>query len=86
MSNEHYLEGVRSARAFYYSGHYGGLDQNIRAEDAIKLFLPPVEEALIQYTAPMPKPRKDWIKGFKEEQASILVELENGTGSGVPIT
>ena len=84
MSNEHYLEGVRCARAFYYSGHYGGLDQNIRAEDAIKLFLPPVNEAMNLFQTPMPKPRKDWIKGFKEEQAAILAELENDTGPGIP--
>ena len=37
--NEHYLEGVRSARAYYYSSHYAGFDRNLRAEDAIKLFL-----------------------------------------------
>ena len=84
MNNEHYLEGVRAARAFYYSKHYGGLDRNLRAEDAIKLFLPPVVEYMTQVSSPLPKPRKDWIKGYKEEQAAILVELENDTGPGVP--
>lgn len=73
--NEHYLEGVRSAQAFYHSGHYGGLDRNLRAEDAIKLFLPPVAEMLTQISMPLPKPRKDWIKGFKEEQTAILAEM-----------
>jgi len=72
--NDHYLDGVRSAQAFYHSKHYCGFDQNIRAEDAIKLFLPPVVEYLTQVTSPLPKPRKDWIKGFKEEQAAILAE------------
>ena len=86
MSNEHYLEGVRAAQSFYRSRYYGGFDRNIKAEDAIKFFWPPVEESLIQYTAPIPKPRKDWIKGFKEEQAAILAELENDTNPGVPIS
>lgn len=72
MSNEHYLEGVRAAQTFYGSKYYGGFDQNIKAEDAIKIFLPPVVEYLTQVSSPLPKPRKDWIKGFKEEQISIL--------------
>ena len=74
MSNEHYLEGVRAAQAFYKSKYYGGFDRNIRAEDAIKLFLPPVVEYLTQVSSPLPKSRKDWIRGFKEEQAAILAE------------
>ena len=74
MSNENYLEGVRAAQSYYRSQGFGGFSRNVRAEDAIKLFLPPVTEALVQYVAPMPKPRKDWIKGFKEEQANILID------------
>ena len=74
--NEHYLAGVRAAQSYYGSQGFGGFTRNVKAEDAIKLFLPPVVEALVQYVAPMPKPRKDWIKGFKEEQAAILAENE----------
>ena len=74
MSNEHYLEGVRAAQCYYKGQAFGGFTRNVLAEDAIKLFLPPIAEALVQYVAPMPKPRKDWIKGFKEEQAAILAE------------
>jgi len=84
--NEHYLEGVRSAQVFYHSKYYSGLDRNLRAEDAIKLFLPPVVEFLVQTESPLPKPRKDWLKGYKEEQASILAELKNNPGPNVPIT
>ena len=74
MSNEHYLEGVRAAQSYYNGQGYQGYTRNVRAEDAIKLFLPPVVEALVQYVTPMPEPRKDWMKGFKEEQAAILAE------------
>lgn len=73
--NEDYLDGVRAAQAFYKSKYYSGFDQNIRAEDAIKLFLPPVVEYLTQVTSPLPKPRKDWISGFKWEQTIILAKL-----------
>ncbi len=73
--NEHYLIGVRSAYAYYYSSHYAGFDRNIRAEDAIKLFLPPLAEILMQISIPLPKPRKDWIKGFKKKQAVILAKM-----------
>ena len=73
--NENYLAGVRAAQA-YYIAHGYGLIKNVRAEDAIKLFLPPVQEYLTQVTSPLPKPRKDWIKGFKEEQTNILTEME----------
>jgi len=74
MSNEHYLEGVRAAQSYYRSQGYAAFTRDVRAEDAIKLFLPPVEEMLTQISMPMPKPRRDWIKGFKEEQACIISE------------
>ena len=75
MSNEHYLQGVRDAQCYYRSQGFGGFTRNVRAEDAIKLFLPPVKEMMTQISTPLPKPRKDWIRGFKEEQSSILAEL-----------
>ena len=76
MSNEHYLEGVRAAQIYYNSQGFAGYTRNIRPEDAIKLFLPPVNEMLTQISTPLPKPRKDWIKGFKEEQFNILQEIK----------
>ena len=75
MSNEHYFDGIRAAQN-YHKYHGYGYIKNIRAEDAIKLFLPPVNEMLTQISTPLPKPRKDWIKGFKEEQFNILQEIK----------
>ena len=72
MSNSDYLEGVRAARSYYYSQGFAGFTRTVRAEDAIRLFLPPVNEMLTQISSPLPKPRRDWIKGFKEEQINIL--------------
>ena len=76
MSNEDYLQGVRDCQNYYHGQGFAGYTRNVRAEDAIKLFLPPVQEYLTQVSSPLPKPRRDWIKGFKEEQAAILSERE----------
>ena len=76
MSNEHYFEGVRACQSYYNSQGFAGLSRYVRAEEAIKLFMPPVNEQLIQVSTPLPKPRRDWIKGFKEEQANIIADLE----------
>lgn len=74
MSDKDYLQGVRAAQVYYHSQGYRGYTRTVRAEDAIKLFLPPVNEMMTQIQTPLPKPRKDWIKGFKEEQTAILAE------------
>ena len=76
MSDEDYLAGVRAAQNYYHSQGFSSYTRNVRAEDAIKLYLPPVKEMLTQISSPLPKPRKDWIKGFKEEQANILAEIQ----------
>lgn len=81
-NNSDYLEGVRAAQS-YYKSHGYGYCRNIRAEDAIKIYLPAVTEAMIQVSTPLPKPRRDWIKGFKEEQAAIL--LENDPTLAIPV-
>jgi len=72
MSDIDYLEGARACQVFYKSKQFAGFTRPIHAEDAAKLFLPPITEYLTQVTSPLPKPRKDWIKGFREEQINIL--------------
>ena len=79
MSDSDYLEGVRAAQCYYRSQGFSGFTRNVRAEDAIKLFLPPVVEMMTQISTPLPKPRKDWIKGFKEEQTNIMADDEKGS-------
>ena len=74
-TNEDYLNGVRAAQNYYNSKMFAGFVRDVQAKDAIRLFLPPVVEYLTQVASPLPKPRKDWIKGFKEEQAAILADL-----------
>lgn len=70
MSN-YYMQGVRAAQS-YHSAHGYGFERNVRGEDVIKMYLPPVEEYMTQMASPMPKPRRDWIRGFEEEQAAIF--------------
>ena len=74
MADKDYKDGANAAISFYKS-RCNGFSFNIRAEDAIKMYLPPVVEYLTQVSSPLPKPRKDWIKGFKEEQVNILAEI-----------
>jgi hypothetical protein len=72
--NEQELEGARAAQAYYTSPGFAGYPRYIRAEDAARLFLPPLLEQSVQMSTPLPKPRCDWLQGFKEEQANILAE------------
>ncbi|MCK5236048.1 MAG: hypothetical protein KAR06_03600 [Deltaproteobacteria bacterium] len=74
MNNEDYLEGVRAAQSYYRSQGFSGFTRDVRAEDAIKLFLPPAVEQMTQISMPLPKPRQDWLRGFKEEQVNIRKE------------
>ncbi len=73
MTEEHY-EGAKAADYYYNSQGFSALTRDVMAEDAVKLFLPPLVESLTQVAAPMPKNRKDWIKGFKQRQLKILEE------------
>jgi len=76
-NNKDYMEGVRAAQSYFNGQGYAGYTRNIRAEDAIKLFLPPVVEMMTQISMPLPKPRKDWLRGFNEEKAAIIALREN---------
>lgn len=73
MSNEDYLNGVRAAQSYYKANCYG-YSKHARAEDVMRLHWPPVDEQMVQFSTPLPRPRQDWIRGFKEEQAAILAE------------
>ena len=74
VNNKDYLDGVRCCQSYYNGQAFSGYTRNIKAEDAIRLYKPPVVEYLTQVSSPLPKPRKDWIRGFEEEQANILAE------------
>jgi len=69
------MKGVRAAQDYYHAHGYG-LAKNVRPEDVIKLYLPPVNEMMLQISTPMPQPRVDWMRGFKEEQANILMDID----------
>lgn len=72
MSDENYAKGKQAAISYYSSQGFYGFTRNIRPEDAIKLYLKPVNEMNLQMPTPLPKSRADWIRGFREQQAEIL--------------
>ncbi len=77
MTTENYYEMGREAAKMYYSNTsqaFKGYTQNVRAEDAIKLFLASPPESLIMVATPLPKSRQKWIAGFKKEQTIILAQ------------
>ena len=66
--SDNYEKGKQDAIAYYSSQAFGGYTRNITPENAIKLFMEPVDEMNVQMPMPLPKPRQDWIRGFREQQ------------------
>jgi len=69
-------QGRECCKGYYTSQAYAGLTRNITAELAIRMYLPPIEESLVQVAMPMPKDRQKWLAGFKKEQLEYLKSKE----------
>lgn len=71
--SEHYEAGRQAHHEYYNSQAYSGLSRGISASDAIKLFFPNVEESMMQVSSPLPKKRREWIKGWEdvEQEAGL---------------
>ena len=69
-----YEKGKQAAESYYSSQAFGGYTRNISPENAIKLYLEPVNEMNVQMPTPLPKSRQDWIRGFREQQLVILAQ------------
>lgn len=67
-------QGIEAARNYYSSQAFAGGTDYIAPEVAIKLYLPPENEDLLQVARPMSKQRQKWIAGFRKEQLSILAK------------
>lgn len=74
LSNEE--QGMHDCEVFYKGKTFGGFVRDVKAEDAMRLFWPPVKEMMTQISMPYPKDRKEWLAGFKKKQAEILVQDE----------
>lgn len=74
--SDYFKEGQRAATYYYRVYYPAGYIRDANPELVIKLFLPPVEEQLMQISTPLPKNRKKWISGFKKEQITILANME----------
>ena len=70
----YFEQGQSDCRAYYTSQAYAGLTRNIKAEQAMKLFWPNVEEAQVMISMPLPKSRQKWIAGFKKEQIELAAK------------
>ena len=73
---DHYKEGMKAAIQLYGSKHYQYISKPVRPEDAMKVFLPPIPQTLMQIPTPVPADREQWLRGFREEQETILEELK----------
>ena len=62
----HYEQGQHDAIAYYSSPSFAQFTRDVKAEDAIKLFLPVPRESLSQMATPYPKPIQDWLDGFQQ--------------------
>ena len=76
MSAEDFVAGRRARRAFVTSVLYAAYDNALPPEEAMKLFLPPVSESLVQIARPLPQDRQDWIRGWEEERAEAEAVAE----------
>lgn len=74
MVMDYFEQGRQDARAYFESRSYSGLSEFIQAEEAIKLFWPPVEESMMLVSMPFPKPRQKWLAGFRQERVTIRAE------------
>ena len=82
MTLTDYEQGQADCKKYYEGQAYQSLTRYVRAEDAMRLFWPPVNEMLVQYVAPLPQERKDWIAGFKDAQTHYLEKIDSRRFSG----
>ncbi len=69
-----YEEGRRDRNRFLFSQGFASLSRNITATDAMRLFLPPVKNDMVQMSRPLPKPFQDWVDGWNDCKAEEGIE------------
>lgn len=62
----HYQAGRDAYHAWAFSPACAQFDINAPAAVAAPFFLPPVEEANLQMSRPLPPDRLDWLRGFED--------------------
>jgi len=65
--SDSYEQGRQDRRAFTTSNLYAQFDPDISARDAMRLFMPPVPEDLMQVQRPLPPRWANWCKGWEDE-------------------
>ena len=69
------ITGKQAFEAVSTSTNYPPYMVGRRAEDMIKLFLPPVEEFMMSMATPLPKDRVEWMKDYTGAQTIYINEL-----------
>lgn len=67
-----YEEGRKARKGYVVSQHYAGLSNNITPDTAMKIFLPPIINDKMEIQRPLPKDRKEWVRGWNDEVAEEL--------------
>lgn len=57
-------QGQRDRIAWDTSPQFAQFSRATAVRDIMRLFLPPVPEDAMQVSCPLPKPYRDWIRGF----------------------
>ena len=73
--SKYFKQGIIDCKGYYNDPGFAGLVRGIRPEDAIKLFFPPAEEAMMMISRPLDKDRVDWIAGWKQQFNDMLIKL-----------
>jgi len=59
-------QGKQDRQAWDNSPQYAQFDRATPVRDIMRLFLPPVPEDTMQVARPLPKPYREWLRGFNE--------------------
>ena len=71
MTNQDmHQQGKQDRIGFVKSQGYGSLSRDISAKDAMKVFLPPIANNLMQLSRPLPKDYQDWVNGWEDQKAT----------------
>jgi len=67
-----HITGTEAFNAVITSPNYPGHMVTAKAEQMIKVFLPPVEEYMSLMATPLPKPRQEWLNEYKTAQRAYF--------------
>lgn len=70
METTPYEAGRLARKGWVKSPVWRQFDPNTPGELAMKLFLPPVPQDLMQVARPLPRSHAEWLRGWNDEKAT----------------